>query len=82
MTDASNLPNWPGSASCYSRAYRLLEQMAQSGHVERRRVPGKRKQFRCFPSEEMNELITALNDGNEEFIKGTLLQNRAPLHRV
>lgn len=57
-----SLPTWAGASSAYSRAYRTLERMARNGHVSKRHV-----------SEEMHDLIEALNEGNEERIKGLLL---------
>lgn len=74
----SNLPNWPGAASCYSRAYALLERKAKAGHVERlKRV--RRHGPTCTVSEEMSELIRALDRGDEEAIKAALLADRFPL---
>lgn len=70
----SDLPNWPGADVCYSRAYRLLEKMAAAGHVTRVKH-GRR--YRCEVSQEMRDLITALDRGDEEYIKGTLLVARA-----
>lgn len=62
----SNLPDWPGASRCYSRAYRLLERMAEQGHV-------RKGFFGCTPSFEMDKLIEALSKGDEEVIKGMLL---------
>ncbi len=64
-----NLPDWPKASVVYSRCYRLLERMAASGHVEKRRG-------RCYPSPEMDRLIEALNKGEEEYLKGILLLER------
>lgn len=61
----SNLPNWPGAQVCYRRAYHLLTLMSAK-HVAI--VRG-----RCVPSDEMNELIDALNRGDEERIKGLIM---------
>ena len=60
------LPEWPGASHCYSKAYRILEAMAKRG--------GVRETFLgCMPSRDMDRLIEALNEGNEEEIKGLLL---------
>ena len=67
----SNLPKWPAAEAVYRKAYRLLEKMAASGHVQRRKAG--RGRTVCFPSEEMNDLIEALDSGNEERIKGLLM---------
>ena len=69
----SNLPDWPGASVCYSRAYRLLEAWARNGGVT---VARSWKGNRCYPSDRMVDLIDALNRGDEEVIKGTLLENR------
>lgn len=72
----SNLPKWPGAEAVYRRAYRMLEKMGASGHVTRRkthRPKGASSGYTCFPSEEMNDLIEALQKGNEERIKGLLM---------
>ncbi len=65
----SNLPNWPGASSCYSRAYRRLKEMAANGHV----TAGYNRGPRVYVSEEMRDLIDALNQGDEEAIKSALL---------
>jgi len=57
-----NLPSWPGASHCYKRAYRMLENMALHGHVRYR-----------TPSSEMDDLIEALDRGDEEKIKGLLM---------
>jgi hypothetical protein len=64
---SSNLPNWPGASEVYSRAYKVLENMAGRGHVT---VLG----MRSHVSDDMSKLIFALNRGDEEIIKGLLLQ--------
>lgn len=66
----SNLPNWPAAAQVYSKAYRVLETMAASGHVQRR---WNFRGWVCSPSQDMIDLIDALKEGNEEQIKGMLL---------
>ena len=68
-----NLPNWAGASYCYSKAYRLLEKMSANGHIERKWHPDG---FRCAVSQEMNNLIKALEIGDEEEIKCILLYSR------
>ncbi len=68
----SNLPNWPGAAAVYSRAYKVLEYMAQNGHVTRTFF----RRWYCTVSEEMSYFIDALNEGDEEKIKAFLMWNR------
>jgi len=67
------VPSWPGADACYSRAYRVLDALAKAGHVKRVK---RGRHMTCEPSEDMNELIDALNRGDEERIKGLLLQYR------
>lgn len=67
------LPNWSGAAECYARSYALLERWGACGHVTRQKIPGRRKGYRCSTSGEMDSLIEALNRGDEEAIKATLL---------
>ena len=58
---ASNLPTWPGASAVYSNLYTVLARMAPT-HVVKR--SGK-----CFPSEDMNEIIEALRKGDENALK-------------
>lgn len=69
----SNLPSWRGASETYSKAYRVLDQMAADGHVSIRFWCGK---ITCSPSQDMEDLIDALNKGNEEKIKGLLMLAR------
>jgi hypothetical protein len=64
------LPTWTAAPEVYSTAYRVLDRMAARGHVTMRKVRGKTQ---CDPSEEIRDLIDALNKGDEERIKGLLL---------
>ena len=68
-----NLPTWNGASAVYSKAQRMLEEMSSRGHVTVERVRGT---TRSYPSQEMNLLISALNEGDEERIKGLLLLYR------
>lgn len=62
----TNLPNWKSADAVYSKAYRLLERMALAGHVTK-----QRKQVSV--SEDMRDLVDALNIGDEERIKGLIM---------
>lgn len=66
-----NLPKWAGAGHCYTKAYRFLDQMRANGHVVRRGI-GRRAV--CTVSDEMRDLIDALDHGDEERIKGLLMQ--------
>jgi hypothetical protein len=68
-----SLPNWNGAQVCYRRAYRLLEWMGANGHVTR---TGRGKRVQCHVSQDMTDLIDALNRGDESAIKATLLDPR------
>jgi len=79
---ASNLPDWSGASAVYSKAYDLLAQMGQGGHVKRtyghRGGKGLGINKRGYghsvsASPDMEELIDALDVGDEEKIKGLLL---------
>jgi hypothetical protein len=65
-TNTSNLPQWAGASVCYSRAYAMLAHMSKT-HVSI--VRGQ-----CRVSEDMRRIIDALNKGDEEQIKGLLLE--------
>lgn len=64
------LPSWPGASKVYSKAYKALDVMARRGHVELR---GRGKRKRAYPSQTMQDLIEALDTGDEERIKGLLM---------
>ena len=67
------VPSWPGADACYSKAYRVLERMAANGGV--RVSYCYPRGMTCYPSEDMNRLIDALNSGDEEAIKGLLMMD-------
>ena len=71
--DASNLPEWGGASAVYSRCYKFLELMAQHGHVTQ---SYRRGQATCATSEEMDLLVSALNEGDEERLKGLVMLYR------
>jgi hypothetical protein len=71
--DTGNLPTWTTGdpARAYSRAYKILQAMAK------RETQNYSRKFwgRNFhPSQEMQDLIEALNDGDENDIKALLLR--------
>lgn len=70
-----NLPKWPGASECYTRAYKLLETMANTSHITKVHIRGNKQ--KCYVSAEMNNLISALDTGDEEIIKATLLQSNS-----
>ena len=76
---------WLGQDAVYVRAQKVLRWMALHGHV----TTGRSYQARgrgidrkpimsmgVTPSKEMNDLIAALNQGDEEHIKGLMLLYR------
>ena len=65
-----NLPNWNGASVVYSKAYRMLGNMARRGCSVRNYQRGG---YRCFVNDDMTDLISALSKGDEEKIKGLLL---------
>lgn len=70
----SNLSEWPGAAAVYSKAHAILTRMGRRGHA----TPAITRRGRVVEpgvvSDEMRALIDALNRGDEETIKGLLLQ--------
>lgn len=60
-----SLPNWNGADAVYSRAYCALELMGKCLKPVKGRVT---------PTQDMTDLIEALNKGDEERIKGLLLR--------
>lgn len=71
------LPNWNGADVVYSNAYRVLKNLAINGHAQAPCCTRKgRITFPGCASEEMRELISALDSGKEEEIKYLLIQDR------
>lgn len=76
-----NLPSFSKASEVYSKAYRVLERMARRGHVTMgrycavgRNLKGKAiMDQQRHVSDEMRDLIDALDAGDEEKIKGLLL---------
>ena len=82
------LPKWPGASVCYSRAQRLLQHMADNAgtaHDVTMPKSGEKNPYQALRKSrsfirrtpDMDELICALNEGDEERIKGLLLQHNA-----
>ena len=75
----SNLPNWKAADIVYSKAYRVLESLAERGHATP--AIGLLRYKNGYPiysaagyvSDTMQRLIDALGEGDEETIKGLLL---------
>lgn len=67
-----NLPLWPGASEAYSKAYKIMEAMARSGHVSRLNgIRSKTKgPIQVFVSDELRAYQDALNKGDEERVKG------------
>lgn len=65
----SNLPDWNGAAAVYSKAYAVLTRMSKT-QVTLSKLGRKTV---ATPSDDMNDLVQALNSGDEERIKGLLL---------
>lgn len=68
-----DLPQWPGASKTYSLAYRMLAIMNEEAQAAflRRRTPRKRDRY--FPPEDVNDLVRALDKGDEERSKGNHL---------
>ena len=73
---SGNLPSWNGAEGVYSRAYKVLEALARAGHAS----PPKMRRGKIVSggaiSDEMRDLIAALDKGEEEAVKGLLLLYR------
>lgn len=74
------LPTWNGADHCYRKAYRILASMAARGHAmpptgRHHHRRGVSYSFSGYVSQEMRDLIEALNKGDEETIKGLLLMD-------
>jgi hypothetical protein len=81
MSDTGNLPSWKNADRVYSNAYKMLESMAKNGHVQIEKNLNRQvntyPKTHCVVSDDMNNLIEALDNGNEEEIKGLMLLYRA-----
>ncbi len=78
-----NLPKWSGADRVYSNAYKMLKTMGESGHVSREFGRQKNEygwgpvDYYCIPDDDMNNLIEALDKGDEEKIKGLMMLYRS-----
>lgn len=75
-------PDWPGADVVYSRMYRLLEQMGKDNwETAVRQARKKRRKVRPpTPTGDMQDIIEALDEGDEERLKG--LMHRYQAYRV
>jgi hypothetical protein len=81
MKQTGNLPEWPGASEVYSRAYGILEEIQQkfmAGNTSDKTDKGWKAYVKKsgWPPEEVRGLVAALNRGDEEFLKGAILQYR------
>lgn len=70
------LPQWEGASKTYSLAYKMLEIMNQDAYAAFARRRNPRKRDRYSPPEDAVNLIKALEEGDEELIKGLILAPR------
>lgn len=70
-----NLPSWLGASNCYVKAQRILHAMAMRA-LYKYQSQNKRWRYHQkpdnWPTLEAVRLMDALNDGDEELIKGLL----------
>ena len=69
------LPTWPGADQVYSRLYRLLEKMGADNwkaEVARAKKARRKPKPGAMSTPEMDEIIEALNKGDEEKLKGLM----------
>ena len=67
---SGNLPQWPGAGAVYSYLYRALEKLGAANWRTAQRRSKNRRTFRCpSPTEDMVDIIAALNSGDEERLK-------------
>jgi hypothetical protein len=70
---------FPGAKTVYGRVYRLLRWMGEEGgHVVVHKKKGRA--VGCTSSPEMDEIVEALNKGDEHKLKATLLDPRYFAH--
>lgn len=70
----SNLPEWPGADSVYKSLGEITRNMGFREYSEFSKRKKKRKSDKFVPSDELKEIIAAMNDGDEETLKGLKLQ--------
>ncbi len=61
-------PTWLGASQAYSKAYKMLHNMAMKGHVSKPQYT-RSGLYRCSISEQMDGFIKALHKGEEEEVK-------------
>jgi hypothetical protein len=67
---------FPGALTCYRRAERLLTWMGEHGGYVTIRKDRKGKPLGCTTDPEMDRLVEAIGQGDEETIKGYLTDPR------
>ena len=71
-----DLPLWTGAKEAYAKSYAMLKRMAvELGHVTIKR-DSKGQPVGSEASQDMRDIIDALNKGNEEQVKGNLVMGR------
>lgn len=73
--DTGNLPSWPGAAVVYSRAASLATEMCRRAY-QSQRSKTKKKLSRFHPPKEATRIIDAMNKGDEEVLKGIVIEYR------
>jgi ribosomal protein L16 Arg81 hydroxylase len=69
-----NLPAWPGASKAYSFLYAVLRDLGASAYAAQVTTARKhRRAVKFHPTDEMREIIEALNKGAEATIKGLKL---------
>lgn len=76
-SETGNLPEWNGADAVYQRCAVIADHMAKNGHVK---APvftkGGRIKSQSFVSEELEDLIAAMDRGDEEYLKDVALRHK------
>ena len=72
QTEVTDTSPFIGAKTVYKRIYKLIDWMGWNGHVTT--IEKKGKVIGCKPSDEINSVIKALNEGDEHFLKAILLK--------
>lgn len=68
-----SLPNWPGASHCYTRAAALCKSWCQDAYDKQRKAYHRKTGFRFTPPGAACDLALAMDRGDEEYIKGTIM---------
>lgn len=81
---AGNLPQWTGASAVYSYLYKVLEQLGAEEWSRTRAAAKKRgrKPHGIGPTDEMKEIIEALNRGDEETLKAIQMKYKLGYNRA